>query len=333
MDAFAKANPGRRSRSTPSTTTRSRRTSTTTCRARPTTCSPGSPATACSSSPSTASPATSATCGRSTGMSDALQEGVDRRDGKQYFVPITLLPVGGLLPEVVFEKNGYEVPHDLRRAQRPRRQMQEGRAHPDRLRRQGRLAGDGHLRQPQHADQRLRLPHQPDGRQGVVGQRRGQEGLRHLAGHPAPTTRPTPSAAPGRRPRSSLAKGETGMYLLGTFVVAAVPEGRRQDDLDFFTFPEIDSTIGTDAVEAPIDGFMMAAAQERGGRQGCSSTSRHPEAADAAIKPPTRRSSPPTTRPTPAATPPCRRSRRAGQAAKSIAQFLDRDTRRTSPRP
>ena len=40
---------------------------------------------------------------------------------------------------------------------------------PDRVRRQGRLAGDGHLRHPQHAHQRLRLPRQPDGRQGVVG--------------------------------------------------------------------------------------------------------------------------------------------------------------------
>jgi multiple sugar transport system substrate-binding protein len=36
-------------------------------------------------------------------------------------------------------------------------------------------------------------------------------------------------------------------------------KGADQDDLDFFTFPEVDSTIGTTAVEAPIDGFMMAA--------------------------------------------------------------------------
>ncbi len=35
-------------------------------------------------------------------------------------------------------------------------------------------------------------------------------------------------------------------------------KGAEQDDLDFFTFPEIDPTIGTDAIEAPIDGYMMA---------------------------------------------------------------------------
>ena len=47
------------------------------------------------------------------------------------------------------------------------------------------------------------------------------------------------------------------MYLLGTFVGQQFPKGADQDDLDFFAFPEIDPAVGTDAVEAPIDGFMM----------------------------------------------------------------------------
>src|SRR5215203_6416582 len=34
--------------------------------------------------------------------------------------------------------------------------------------------------------------------------------------------------------------------------------GAERDDLDFFPFPEVDSSVGTEAVEAPIDGFMMA---------------------------------------------------------------------------
>ena len=36
-----------------------------------------------------------------------------------------------------------------------------------------------------------------------------------------------------------MGKGECGMYLLGTFVVDAIPDD--EDDLDFFTFPELDS--------------------------------------------------------------------------------------------
>src|SRR4030095_1138378 len=57
----------------------------------------------------------------------------------------------------------------------------------------------------------------------------------------------------------SLLKKESGMYLLGMFVGQQFPKGADQDDLDFFAFPEIDPAIGTGAIEAPIDGFMMAA--------------------------------------------------------------------------
>jgi multiple sugar transport system substrate-binding protein len=55
-----------------------------------------------------------------------------------------------------------------------------------------------------------------------------------------------------------LAQKKSGMYLLGTFVGQQFTEGAERDDLDFFPFPEVDSAVGTDAVEAPIDGFMMA---------------------------------------------------------------------------
>jgi multiple sugar transport system substrate-binding protein len=58
-----------------------------------------------------------------------------------------------------------------------------------------------------------------------------------------------------------MGKGDCGMYLLGTFVVDAISE---VDDLDFFTFPELDSSIGADALDAPIDGFCVAAAADAG---------------------------------------------------------------------
>jgi multiple sugar transport system substrate-binding protein len=57
----------------------------------------------------------------------------------------------------------------------------------------------------------------------------------------------------------SLQRKESGMYVLGTFLAQQFTDPADKDDLDFFTFPEIDSRIGTDAIEAPIDGFMMAA--------------------------------------------------------------------------
>jgi multiple sugar transport system substrate-binding protein len=35
-------------------------------------------------------------------------------------------------------------------------------------------------------------------------------------------------------------------------------EGEAHDDLDFFNFPEIDSAVGADTLDAPIDGFMLS---------------------------------------------------------------------------
>lgn len=48
----------------------------------------------------------------------------------------------------------------------------------------------------------------------------------------------------------------SGMYLLGSFVGQQWPKG--DTDIDFFPFPEIDSAQGQDAIEAPIDGFMLS---------------------------------------------------------------------------
>jgi len=56
----------------------------------------------------------------------------------------------------------------------------------------------------------------------------------------------------------SLQKKQAGMYVLGMFVGQQFTAGADRDDLDFFAFPEIDPAIGADAIEAPIDGYMMA---------------------------------------------------------------------------
>ncbi|GGO73062.1 ABC transporter substrate-binding protein [Nonomuraea cavernae] len=56
----------------------------------------------------------------------------------------------------------------------------------------------------------------------------------------------------------SLQQKKTGMYLLGMFVAQQFPESER-DDIDFFTFPEINPAYGTDSIDAPIDGYMISA--------------------------------------------------------------------------
>jgi multiple sugar transport system substrate-binding protein len=56
----------------------------------------------------------------------------------------------------------------------------------------------------------------------------------------------------------TLQQKKAGTYLLGSFVAQQFEKGAEQEDLTFFNFPEIDSNIGADAIEAPIDGYMMA---------------------------------------------------------------------------
>jgi multiple sugar transport system substrate-binding protein len=56
----------------------------------------------------------------------------------------------------------------------------------------------------------------------------------------------------------TLASKKAGMYLLGTFVAQQFTNKADLEDLDFFAFPEIDPAYGQDTVEAPTDGFMMS---------------------------------------------------------------------------
>lgn len=47
------------------------------------------------------------------------------------------------------------------------------------------------------------------------------------------------------------------MYMIGMFAGQQFDPSARED-LDFFAFPEIDPAIGTDALDAPIDGFLLS---------------------------------------------------------------------------
>ncbi|ARP73325.1 carbohydrate ABC transporter substrate-binding protein [Streptomyces pluripotens] len=56
----------------------------------------------------------------------------------------------------------------------------------------------------------------------------------------------------------TLVAKKAGMYLLGSFVAQQFSGTADLDDLDFFAFPEIDPAHGQDTVEAPTDGFMVS---------------------------------------------------------------------------
>ncbi|AYG04716.1 ABC transporter substrate-binding protein [Gryllotalpicola protaetiae] len=54
-----------------------------------------------------------------------------------------------------------------------------------------------------------------------------------------------------------LGKGESGMFLLGSFVTQQFTDPATLADIDFFPFPSI-AVEGQDAIEAPIDGLMLS---------------------------------------------------------------------------
>ena len=56
----------------------------------------------------------------------------------------------------------------------------------------------------------------------------------------------------------TLLNKQAGMYLLGSFVSQQFTAAADLADLDFFPYPAIDPANGQDAIDAPIDGFMMS---------------------------------------------------------------------------
>ncbi len=126
----------------------------------------------------------------------------------------------------------------------------------------------------------------------------------------------------------TLQQGKAGTYLLGSFVAQQFKQGAEQDDLTFFNFPEVDSTIGADAIEAPIDGYMMskrpkneAAAKKLLGYLGAADAQNIAVKADPSVIATNDNAD------QSGYTALQKKSVEFVKSAKSIAQFLDRDTR------
>jgi multiple sugar transport system substrate-binding protein len=188
--------------------------------------------------------------------SDALKKASTGEDGKQYFVPFYYYPWAIFYRKSVFAKGGYEVPTTFDQLKTLMAKMQKdgltpmGFADKDGWPAMGtfdilnlRINGyDFHIQlmkgQAAWTDPKVQkvfdtwrglLPYH---QQGALG-RTWQEAAQGLAAKKA------------------------GMYLLGMFVGQQFT-GAAHEDLDFFAFPQIDSNIGMDTLDAPIDGFMVS---------------------------------------------------------------------------
>ncbi len=192
-----------------------------------------------------------------SGMSEALKQASTGDDGKQYFVPLTTYPWGLFYRKSVWEEKGYQEPKTLDELVTLAKQMQKDGLIPIAF-----ADKDGWPAMGTFDQLNLRI----NGYQFHVDLMAGQKAWdsaevkrvfdtwRGLL----PYHQEDALGREWQEAARALQKKQAGMYLLGMFVGEQFPEKDRED-LDFFSFPEIDPAVGTGAIEAPIDGVMMRA--------------------------------------------------------------------------
>ena len=191
------------------------------------------------------------------GFSEAFKTASTGDDGKQYFVPLTTYPWAIFYRPSVFKEKGYTPPKTLDELNALGAQMKKDGLIPIAF-----ADKDGWPAMGTFDQLNLRI----NGYQYHVDLMAGKEAWDSDKTKKVfdtwrgilPLHQPDSLGRTWQEAAQALLKKQAGMYVLGMFVGQQFPKD-QQDDLDFFAFPEVDSTIGTDAIEAPIDGFMLAA--------------------------------------------------------------------------
>ena len=126
----------------------------------------------------------------------------------------------------------------------------------------------------------------------------------------------------------TLVSKKAGMYLLGSFVAQQFTNKADLDDLDFFAFPEINPQFGQDTVEAPTDGFMVSKAPKN--KAGVTKLMEYlgtPEAEQIYLKADSSVVAASSKADTSSYTPLQKKAYDMISNAKSLTQFMDRDSR------
>ncbi len=259
------------------------------------------------------------------GMNDSFKKAATASDGKQYFVPISYYPWAVFYNKAVWAKKGYEVPTTYDDLTALMKKMKSDGISPFAFGDKDGWPAMGTFdilnMRLNGFDFHMSLMAGDEAWDGAQVKKVFDTWKGLLEYH-----QPDPLGRTWQEAATSMGKGESGMYLLGTFVIDAVPD--QAADLDFFTFPELDSNIGSDALDAPIDGFCMsAAAKNKAGGTELLKFLGTAEAADAGNKASAPFIAANSNASTAAYSALQKKSAEVVGAAKSIAQFLDRDTR------
>ncbi len=177
-------------------------------------------------------------------------------DGKQYLVPWTYYAWGVYYRPSLFEANGWTPPTNQDELMSLASNMQDKDIIPFASGNDGRWPAMGTFDQ---------LNFRLNGYQFHVDLMAGKESWTDERVKNVFTTweslLPFHQADPNGRTWQDAAAGvvdkTSGMMTIGTFIGQQFPDADTSD-LDFFTFPELNPDFGTETVEAPIDGWMMA---------------------------------------------------------------------------
>ena len=204
------------------------------------------------------------------GMSTGFKSASSGLDGKQYFVPFYFYPWAVQYRKSLFADNGYSIPTT----------WDEFKALCDTMTADGVTplcaANDGRWPQMGMFDMINMRVNGYDYHVSLMGGNEDWESaeVKNVFAtweEILPYYQPDPNGRTWEDAASALGDKSAGMYLLGTFITSSFDSETQADiidDIDFFLFPEINPTHGQDAIEAPIDGFMMAAdpANEEGAK-------------------------------------------------------------------
>ena len=195
------------------------------------------------------------------GMSDGFRSASSGLDGKQYFVPFYFYPWAVHYRKSLFADNGYSIPAT----------WAEFTALCDTMVADGitplSAANDGRWPQMGMFDMLNLRVNGYDYHVSLMGGNESWESpevknIFSTWSDILPYYQPDANGRTWEDGAGALRDKETGMYLIGTFLTSQYTEQEVLDDIDFFLFPEVNPEHGQDAIEAPIDGFMMAASPD-----------------------------------------------------------------------
>ncbi len=195
------------------------------------------------------------------GMSEGFKSASTALDGEQYFVPFYFYAWGVHYRKSLFADNGYDVPTNWDDFLALCAQMETDGITPLCA------ANDGRWPQMGMFDMLNMRVNGYDFHVSLMG---GNESWTDPKVKEVftkweellPYYQPDANGRPWQDSANALGANEAGMYLIGNFLTSNFDAETQQDiidDIDFFAFPEINAEHGQDAIEAPIDGFMMAA--------------------------------------------------------------------------